>query len=438
MFGKAPLTDELRANFSDIWDGLVNHFFVIELGDGTLSKEVFNAYSDQVYLSLSDWVSLVSSATVKAPELAASSQMAGYQHKLLGSREEFFQQGFRERNMSKADIANLKYAPNTGRHRNHSRKLSKSGGFVELLTTLLASEWPRLEWASQLQDGDKQPEDERYRAWIELHSSHDMKDFVGWLRDSLDRSPDAWSQRSRLQEVFQQVLRHEFQYWETAYHGGTAAEMTEEYREKATQLLEMSREEVESSLTTNGTVAVTAFRNACRKGWLAVVAASDAYFIKKGMSSGSIPTNEIAKRDFVHQNMDPKTRRDFAAFRQTLYVDGYEQGMLRPENMPMYFHEVEQFINQIAFTPIASDVEDRIFRARIEALWDNLDLQDLGPLKTEILGYFDPEFDATESARGEDRAGLLALGQGLEKAAEGLSEASSIVLTATARIPRVD
>ncbi len=74
----------------------------------------------------------------------------------------------------------------------------------------------------------------------------------------------------------------------------------------------------------------------------------------------------------------------------------------------------------------------------MEALWDNLDLQDLGPLKTEILGYFDPEFEATESARGEDRAGLLALGQRLEKAAEGLSEASSIVLTATARIPRVD
>ena len=438
MLGKAPLTDELRVDFSDIWDRLINHYFVIELRDGTLSKEVFNAYLDQVYLSLNDWVNLVSSATGKAPELAASSQMAGYQHKLLGSRDKFFQQGFRERNMSGEDIANLKYAPNTGRHRNHSQKLSGSGSFVELLTTLLASEWPRLEWASQLQDGDKQPDDERYRAWIELHCSHDMKEFVGWLRDTLDHSPNAWSQRSRLQEVFQQVLRHEFQYWETAYHGGTAAAMTEDYRGKAKQLLEQSREEVESSLTADGTVAVTALRNACRKGWLAVVAAADAYFIKKGMSPGSLPTNEIAKRDFINQTMDPKTRKDFAAFRQTLYVDGYEQGMLRPENMKMYFHEVEQFIDQIAFTPISSDGEDRIFRARIEELWDNPDLQNLGPLKTDILGHFDPEFDATESVRGEDRAELLALGQRLEKAAEGLSQASAIVLTATARNPRVD
>ena len=44
------------------------------------------------------------------------------------------------------------------------------------------------------------------------------------------------------------------------------------------------------------------------------------------------------------------------AFRQTLYVDGFEQGMLRVENMPVYFDEVEKFIDQIALTPISGSI----------------------------------------------------------------------------------
>jgi hypothetical protein len=55
--------------------------------------------------------------------------------------------------------------------------------------------------------------------------------------------------------------------------------------------------------------------------------------------------------------------------------------------------------------------------------------QDLGQLEAELLDYFDRVLEAAESARGENRRRLAALGGNLERAAAGFEIARDALST---------
>ncbi len=48
------LSDVLRSGVSPLWERVVTHPFVIELGEGTLPQATFNIYFDQDHLFLKD------------------------------------------------------------------------------------------------------------------------------------------------------------------------------------------------------------------------------------------------------------------------------------------------------------------------------------------------------------------------------------------------
>ena len=71
-------SEDLRSTVSDVWDRVVNHKFVNELGSGTLATAVFNDYFDQDYLFLRDWAILLGMASVKSPDFHSSRQIVGF------------------------------------------------------------------------------------------------------------------------------------------------------------------------------------------------------------------------------------------------------------------------------------------------------------------------------------------------------------------------
>ena len=90
---------------------------------------------------------------------------------------------------------------------------------VDLAATLLAVEWPYLDWAQRLESAGKHPADHYYQTWIDIHTSQGMSDFVAWLRQTVDSAALTDADRSRLQNVFRDVLRYELLFWEMAYRG---------------------------------------------------------------------------------------------------------------------------------------------------------------------------------------------------------------------------
>ncbi len=213
------LSDELRAGVGPLWEKVVTHPFVIQLGDGTLPRATFDIYFDQDYLFLKDWAVLLSLAAAKAPDFDAARQVVGFLHLGLGGEEGLFQQAFKERGLSLVEVANLECRPTTLHYSSYLRRIAYEGSFIDLAVILLAVEWPYMDWGQRLETAGKRPANYYYQTWIDIHTSQGMTGFVDWLRRTVDSAPVTPTGRSRLQAIFRDVLRYELAFWEMACSG---------------------------------------------------------------------------------------------------------------------------------------------------------------------------------------------------------------------------
>ena len=213
------LSYELRAGVESIWEAVVTHTLVTEMADGFLDLERFYAYFNQDYPFLRDWAIPLSLATAKAPDFDAAPELVGFLDLGLGGEEGLFQEAFRERGISRKAVAGLQYLPTTQNYSGYLRTLAYEGTFTEVVATLLAVEWTYLDWAQRAEETGRKPSGRYYQTWIDIHTSPGMSRFVSWLRSLVDESAPTAVQQNRLQEIFRDVLRYEYQFFEMAYRG---------------------------------------------------------------------------------------------------------------------------------------------------------------------------------------------------------------------------
>lgn len=213
------LSDELRAGTGPLWEKVVNHPFIAEMVDGTLPRKTFDVYFDQDYLFLRDWAALLSLATAKAPNFDAARQLVGFLHLGLGGEEGLFQTAFRERGLSPEQVSGLAYLPTTQGYSGYLRQIAYEGGYIDVLAALLAVEWPYLDWAQRAEAAGKRPGNHYYQTWIDLHTSEGMSSFVHWMVGEVDGADLTPQGRAKLEDIFRNVLRYEYLFFEMAYRG---------------------------------------------------------------------------------------------------------------------------------------------------------------------------------------------------------------------------
>lgn len=213
------LSDDLRAGVSPIWEKVVTHPFVIEMGDGKLPRTAFYIYFDQDYLFIRAWVILLSLATAKAPDFDSARRLVSFLHLGLGGEERLFQAAFRERGMSHGAVRSLPYLPTTQNYSGYLRNVAYTGTYIDVIATLLVVDWPYLDWARRANQAGKRPNNHYYQTWIDLHASEDMTSFVGWLNRTVNESAPSSEQQAGPQEIFQNVLHYEYLFFEMAYRG---------------------------------------------------------------------------------------------------------------------------------------------------------------------------------------------------------------------------
>ena len=211
------LTQELQKGVEPLWEKMVTHPFVKELGDGTLPWDKFKVYFQQDHVFLRDWISLLCLGIVKAPDFDAARKLSAFVNQVLGGEEGLFQDAFRDMDLSQEDIRELKPLPTTKAFTGYLRNIAFQGGFQEIITALLCAEWTYLDWAKRLAAAGKSPANRYYREWIDIHAGADLEGFVAWLRQTLDASPAM--DREGLERVFLDCLRYEYLFWEMAYQG---------------------------------------------------------------------------------------------------------------------------------------------------------------------------------------------------------------------------
>jgi len=150
---------------------------------------------------------------------ASARQIVGFLHLGLGGEEGLFQQAFRARGLSRQDVANLEYLPTTLNYSGYLRRRAYEGSYIEVIATLLAVEWPYLDWAQRLEAAGKHPTNHYFQTWIDIHTSEGMSGFVGWLRHTVDAAEVSSSDKAQLQTIFRDVLRYEVLFFDMAYQG---------------------------------------------------------------------------------------------------------------------------------------------------------------------------------------------------------------------------
>ena len=113
------------------------------------------------------------------------------------------------------------------------------------------------------------------------------------------------------------------------------------------ELLQAAREEFARAEEAKGGAAVIGLRNACGKGWLAALEATNCYFLMQGVSESELPENDRGRYYFAGIYMARDMVKDYIYIRQTFHINGYYDGIVEFDNMPRHFSELEEYINGI-------------------------------------------------------------------------------------------
>jgi thiaminase/transcriptional activator TenA len=209
------LYNELRSRNQAVWEQVVTHSFVEELGADTLPMEKFQRYFLQDYLFVRDFTRLLALGVAKAPDFSAARRLAGFLAGVLDGEESLFRRSFQEWGLTEAQYTSTSPAVTTRAMGNLMARVAYEGSFTEILTVLVVTEGTYLEWASRLVEAGREPRTGVYREWVEIHSNADFRRFVEWLFERLDATTEA--ERGRVEELFEVTLGYELAFFDLSY-----------------------------------------------------------------------------------------------------------------------------------------------------------------------------------------------------------------------------
>lgn len=210
------LTAELKEKHRELWEGVVTHPFVLEMGDGTLPRKTFRDYFVQDYAIVGDIVSILSMGVAKAPGFDAASRFNKFITGILNPENDIFMDAFKEMKVTPEEMA--RKTPTTQAFGDFMVRVGLEGQFEDIATVLYVTEGAYLDWATRLMKAGKRPRNAAYRAWIDIHGPAVLGDIVAFLGQHVDRNTPP-KRRKRVEELFLTSLRYEYRFFEAAYRG---------------------------------------------------------------------------------------------------------------------------------------------------------------------------------------------------------------------------
>jgi thiaminase/transcriptional activator TenA len=206
----------LRERSEPAWTDATDHRFVRELGDDTLADDVFRRYLIQDYAFLDAGVSVMGYAVGQAPDMDAKSRLVDFLVTLTGDENDYFERSFDALDVPDADRTDPTLTPTTRTFIDVMHWAALEGEYEETLAVLVPAEWVYLAWAQSVDGG---PERGYLDEWVGLHDNPGFEEYVGWLRDELDRyGPELSPRRQRrVERLFTRTVKLEAAFFDAAY-----------------------------------------------------------------------------------------------------------------------------------------------------------------------------------------------------------------------------
>jgi thiaminase/transcriptional activator TenA len=253
-----PSAESLKQKYIKQWEAILNHKFIIEMGNDSLPLDKFVFYLKQDHIFLKEFCCFLLNAKQKA---AASKEKGGGDHPKLA---EWFDGLYHsiidtEMQMQKELLSSLAAAAardmsvvrsnstassnaataaaattataTTSSYISFLRKISSptggssSSSLEAMVSAMAPCPWSYLEIAQKLsknidEDNNGSIKTEVYRKWIRFYASEESQKQVEELKDILGRLYCNASKPLKLsmQKHFEEACNHEYSFWEMAYN----------------------------------------------------------------------------------------------------------------------------------------------------------------------------------------------------------------------------
>ena len=163
-------SDQLRNENRLIWDAILKHPFVTELGAGTLPLDKFTYYIKQDYQYLVDFARCIGLAASKAEDVEEMRTWAEMMEGCLRYEIEMLESLSKILGLSPEEISQTPKAPTNEAYTNHILKVAYEGSMGENVAALLPCMWTYLDVGTILADIGGYKSHPIYKEWCEAYT----------------------------------------------------------------------------------------------------------------------------------------------------------------------------------------------------------------------------------------------------------------------------
>ena len=216
-------SERLRGEADYVWERILSHPFLVEMGDGRLPLNKFRFYVRQDYSYLIDFARCLGLAAAKAEDKETMSTLASFLNSSLTIEVAMLERLAKRLNISLDQLRGTEQAPTTKAYTRHLLCVAHSGTIGEIMAAMLPCMWTYQEVGERIGGNPSLNKLPIYKEWCATYRSQNYIDLVDWYRNLTDRSAAESGNpvRERMRSYFNLSSRYEYMFWDMAYRKET-------------------------------------------------------------------------------------------------------------------------------------------------------------------------------------------------------------------------
>ena len=212
-------SEVLKRENQDIWDAILAHPYVKELGSATLPREKFTFYVKQDYQYLIDFGRCIGLAATKAEGI---DEMRAWGRRMEGILAEnaMLVELSHKLEIKPEDIRYAEKMPTCEAYVNHLLKVAYMDSLGENVVALLPCMWTYQDVGDVLASIGGYKGHPLYEDWCNAYAAPGYADLVQSYKDVVDEEAEKGGEqmKNKMRKHFKLSMRYELMFWDMAYN----------------------------------------------------------------------------------------------------------------------------------------------------------------------------------------------------------------------------
>jgi thiaminase/transcriptional activator TenA len=211
-------TESLEPVAEPIWDAILQHPMVEQLGEGTLDEVPFQYWVKQDYVYLVEYSRVFALGAAGAPDLDRMGTFAELLESTINTEMDLHREYAAEFGITEDELEATEASPTTQAYTDFLVRTAATGTFGDVVAALLPCMWGFHETGRRLEEQGK-PEHEQYAAWIDMYAGEEFGELTDWCLGLMDEvaAEATDTDRERYRELFRTSARYEYRFWDAAW-----------------------------------------------------------------------------------------------------------------------------------------------------------------------------------------------------------------------------